>query len=211
MDWIKRTLPGAEFRLDEGGENDAGPVLTGYAAVFSTLSEDLGGFREQIRPGAFTKTLRERPDIRALWQHDAGMVLGRTRNKTLSLWEDEVGLGFRLYPPDSQWGRDAVESIRRGDVSEMSFGFRVVKDALVQTEPDVIRELVEVALHEISPVTFAAYTATEVDLRALLGAEYDTENALSTTEAALLLRAARMGIKVGSRGAALHSHSGAAK
>lgn len=160
------TLPvKTEIRADE----DSGRIV-GYAAVFNSLSEDFGGWREIVRPGSFTKTLREKRDIRALWNHETSYVLGRTLNGTLTLREDENGLRVEITPPDTQWASDLVTSIRRGDVSQMSFGFRTVRDNWRTDSNDTgtLRELLELELHEVSPVTFPAYGATDVQVRAFM-------------------------------------------
>lgn len=139
--------------------------ISGYAAVFNRMSVMLGRFREQIAPGAFAESLRE--DVRALWQHDSAQVLGRTRSGTLSLWEDERGLGFELQPADTQAGRDALTLIERGDVDQMSFGFNVLPQGDLWEEDDdglMIRTLTRVKLIEVSPVTFPAYPDTSVDI-----------------------------------------------
>jgi HK97 family phage prohead protease len=139
------------------------PVISGYAAVFNRPSEDLGGFVELIQPGAFAETIKT-ADIRALWQHDPAIVLGRTKNGTLRLEEDAVGLRIEIDAPDTQGGRDAVASIQRGDVDQMSFGFEVVREAWEQGAP-VKRTLVELKLFDVSPVTFPAYPQTSVAVR----------------------------------------------
>lgn len=165
----RRTLEASELRV-QAGENGSGPVIRGYAAVFGQWSENLGGFREQIRPGAFAKTIRE-GDVRALWNHDRLHVLGRTKNQTLRLREDDHGLLIEVDPPDSQWAQDAVTSIERGDVDQMSFGFKTIREEW-GSEPsedgegyEARRTLVEVRLIEVSPVTFAAYPQTTVQVR----------------------------------------------
>lgn len=140
--------------------------LQGYAAVFNQLSEAMWGMRERIRPGAFAKTIQE-GDIRAVWNHDPAHVLGRTKNGTLDLREDEHGLWVEIRPPETNWANDALESIRRGDVDQMSFGFETVRDYWEGEEGQQIRTLVEVRLFEVSPVTFPAYPQTEISLRSL--------------------------------------------
>lgn len=152
-----------ELRADGEGEER---TLKGYAAVFNQLSEPMWGMREKIRPGAFAKTIQE-SDIRAVWNHNADLVLGRTKNGTLSLREDEHGLWVEIRPPATNWATDYLESIRRGDVDQMSFGFETVRDYWEGEEGQQIRTLVEVRLFEVSPVTFPAYPQTEVSLRAL--------------------------------------------
>ena len=152
-----------EFR-DEGGVK----TLTGYAAVFNRLSEDLGGFREKIAPGAFSKTIKE-SDIRALFNHDPNFVLGRTKNNTLSLMEDDRGLRVSIKPPDTTWARDLQLSIQRKDIDQMSFGFRVLRDKGEEVETDkegnIVVTLKEVRLFDVSPVTFPAYPQTKISAR----------------------------------------------
>lgn len=158
-----RAFPVAELRVLRDG--DKPPILVGHAAVFNVLSEELFGFRERVLPGAFTKSLGD--DIRALWNHDSSHVLGRTKNGSLSLVEDAVGLAITIRPPDTQMARDALVLIERGDVSQMSFGFRTISDRWHIEEAQEIRELVEVKLFDVSPVTFPAYPQTDVALRSL--------------------------------------------
>jgi HK97 family phage prohead protease len=164
METERRTMNVRELRVLDG---DGGPRIEGYAALFDAPSEDLGGFVESIKPGAFTRTLQE-GDARALWQHDTSYVLGRRKSGTLELAEDEVGLRFRATPPDAQWARDALVSIRRGDVDQMSFGFRVPQDGdrWWNVAGMTHRELLDVELLDVSPVTFPAYPQTTVSVRA---------------------------------------------
>ncbi|MDI3341601.1 MAG: HK97 family phage prohead protease [Sphaerobacter sp.] len=148
---------------------DGTPRIVGYAAVFDVPSEDLGGFTEIIRPGAFRKTLQDGADVRALWNHDPNWVLGRTKAGTLKLAEDERGLRIEITPPPTAWARDLMESIRRGDVDQMSFGFWTVRDRWSSDETGrVTRELIEVKLFDVSPVTFPAYPQTEVQVRSAI-------------------------------------------
>jgi uncharacterized protein len=145
------------------GESGAA-TLAGYAAVFGEWSEDLGGFRERIAPGAFQSTLSG--DVRALWNHDPAFVLGRTTNGTLRLHEDDRGLKIEIDPPSGALFSSFLENVRRGDVSQMSFGFSVVEDEKSFDENGKrLRTLKSVRLHEVSPVTFPAYPQTEVSLR----------------------------------------------
>ncbi len=165
VDYDVRTLSNAELRAEL---MDDGPSrIVGYAVVWDSLSEDIGGFRERFQRGAFRL---EEVDVRALWNHERMFVLGRTTNGTLRLEDDEHGLRVEIYPPDTSWARDAMVSIARGDVSGMSFGFRVPDGGDRWTvEDDVPVRVVERAeLIEVSPVTFPAYTATSVAVRSAL-------------------------------------------
>lgn len=148
-------------------EDGVAPKLVGHAAVFNVLSEDLGFYREKIAPGAFRKTIRE-ADVRALFNHDPNFVLGRTKNGTLKLKEDDIGLYVEITPPNTQWARDLMETIRRGDVDQMSFGFQVVKEDWEEDNEKTTRILKEVKLFDVSPVVFPAYSATDVQVRSLL-------------------------------------------
>lgn len=161
----RRYLPIGELRvMSETG------VIEGHAAVFNELSQDLGGFREQIAPGAFAKTIKE-ADVRALWNHDPNYVLGRNKAGTLEMEEDEKGLKVKIHPPKATWADDLRESIKRGDVSQMSFGFRTIKDHWEERDgAEVIRTLLEVQLFDVSPVTFPAYLKTDVSARAISAA-----------------------------------------
>lgn len=156
----------AELRIAPEGDKR---TIQGYAAVFDSMSQPLGAFREVIRKGAFKKTVRE-SDIRALWNHDPNYVLGRKSARTLRLEEDDKGLQTRIFPPSTTWANDLMTSIERGDVSQMSFGFQMVKDRWLDPGKDglPVRELLEVRLFDVSPVTFPAYQQTEVHVRALM-------------------------------------------
>lgn len=138
--------------------------ITGYAAIFGVLSEDLGGFRERIEPGAFSGTIGG--DIRALWMHKDEYPLGRTAADTLRLSEDDTGLSIEIDPPDTQWARDAMVSMQRGDVNQMSFRFDTLRDQWFEDQDgQVIRTLLDVKLYEVSPVTFPAYPQTSAQVR----------------------------------------------
>ena len=157
-------LTDVEIRAASEGE---GRTLTGYAALFDVESQDLGGFIEVIRKGAFSKTISE-SDIRALWNHDDNFVLGRKKSGTLRLEEDDTGLRVEIDVPDAQWALDLAGSIERGDVDQMSFAFRTIRDAWTRREgsPE-LRELLEVKLYDVSPVTYPAYEETEISVREL--------------------------------------------
>lgn len=136
------------------------------AVPYGELSVDLGGWREVIVAGAFPVD----GDIRALWQHEAAMVLGRTVAGTLELRADDSGIYAESTPPDTAWARDAMVSIERGDVTGSSFGFYVDEDEWILTEREVIRRVKRGRLIEVSPVTFPAYPTTSTSVRDMAAA-----------------------------------------
>lgn len=142
----------------------AGVKLIGYAAVFNTLSHDLIGFREKIEPGAFAESIKK-DDIRALFNHDSGQVLGRSTAGTLRLSEDSWGLAFEIDLDDTQLGSDLLRSVGRGDISDMSFKFRTKEDQWEHLDNTSVRTLLKVQLFDVSPVTFPAYPRTDVSVR----------------------------------------------
>lgn len=144
--------------------------LVGYAAVFNQLSEPLGNFRELIRPGAFTRTLQAGADVRALVDHDPSRIIGRTKSGTLQLREDNRGLLANIDLPDTSVGHDLYESVKRGDLSSMSFGFRSIEDTWPTRDR---RELIQCDLLDVSVVTFPAYPQTEVQVRGATGEKVD--------------------------------------
>ena len=142
-------------------EEADGMHLEGYAALFNSRSENLGGFTETIKPGAFRASLKARNDIKLLWNHDTGAVLGSTRAGTLTLVEDERGLKVSATLPNTSYGRDASELIKRGDVSAFSFGFSMpARGGDEWNSEGTERVLKSVRLHEVSLVAFPAYPET---------------------------------------------------
>jgi uncharacterized protein len=144
--------------------------LSGYAARYNVLSEDMGGWRERIMPGAFARALREHQDVAHLHNHDASRLLGRTTAGTTELTEDEQGLHFRTLLPNTSVARDLEENLARGEVTGNSFGFVATRSAWVD-DPKAddesmrcIRELHDVDLFDVSTVTFPAYPHTSVSL-----------------------------------------------
>ncbi len=171
-----RAFPLVELRVV--GEGAEIRKITGHAAVFNQLSDDLGWFREKIDPGAFRDTIPV-ADVRALMNHDPNYVLGRNKAGTLTLAEDERGLAIEITPPDTQWARDLMTSMDRGDIDQMSFGFRVIKERTEGTFEDPVRVLEQVELFDVSVVTFPAYPQTTAEVRTRfenLAAEGDREN-----------------------------------
>lgn len=161
-----RTLP-FEMSVEQRAEDEPKRII-GHAAVFEVLSQELGyftRFREKIARGAFDDALND--DVRALFNHDANYVLGRTTNKTLILSVDERGLKVDITPPDTQVARDLMVSIQRGDINQMSFAFTVAEDEWFEDKDEnVTRTILKIdRLYDVSPVTYPAYTQTDVSAR----------------------------------------------
>ena len=158
-------VTGLEIEAREDGKRR----LRGHAAVFNQLSEDLGGFREQITPGAFVEAI-EKDDVRLLINHD-GLPLARNRSGTLRLAEDARGLAIEAdldeSDPDVQ---RLLPKLARGDVSQMSFGFSVKpagQDWAKDDEGRTVRTLKKLRLFDVSVVTYPAYPQTDVAVREL--------------------------------------------
>lgn len=159
---------GVKLGSPELRESGTFPKIVGYAAVFNVLSEPLFmGVREKIRPGAFARALSEGQDVRGLVDHKPAMILGRTKAGTLRLSEDQHGLRYEIDPPDTQLGRDTIVSLRRKDLDQSSFGFRVKEEEYNIKDDVVTRELLDVDLFDVSVVTYPAYTQTSVAVRSL--------------------------------------------
>lgn len=140
--------------------------LRGLAVVFNSETTIGTWFREVIRPGALTKTLGER-DVKMLWNHDSNFPMGSTKAGTLGLYESARGLEVDNDPPTQGMYAGFVEAIERGDVSQMSFGFQVIRENVIEEEGKLpLREITEIKLYEVSPVTFPAYADTEISARA---------------------------------------------
>lgn len=163
MDEIeRRTVPTGEVRMMED-ESKPGKIR-GYAARFNAMSEPMWGFRERILPGAFAGVLKD--DVRALFNHSPDSVLGRTASGTLRIGEDDQGLWYEIDLPDTTLGRDLAELVRRGDVSQSSFGFTVLDDERKIEDGEYVRVIKAVKrLYDVSPVTYPAYTQTTAKVR----------------------------------------------
>ena len=155
------------YELRQGGSNR----LSGYAAVFNAVSRDLGGFTESIRPGAFTRSLKDSNNVLALYDHDRKSILGRVGAGTLKLEQDRRGLKFQIDLPDTSIGKDLAVLVERGDVAGASFAFSVPKsgDAWNRRNGVAHRELIDVNLHEITITGTPAYPDTSVAKRGMPG------------------------------------------
>lgn len=148
--------------------------IAGTAAVVGTLSENLGGFYEEIAPGAFDKALKV-SDIRALFNHSTNYVLGRVKARTMRVWADSKGLHYEI-PKMPASRADVLEAIERGDVTGSSFSFRVAErgDSWATRNGQRVRTITEFAeILDVGPVCMPAYNATLVSARALSLAKSD--------------------------------------
>lgn len=162
---MESTVEKRSFQVELRASED-GNKIVGRAAVFNKWSEDLGGFREQILPGAFANALKK-SDVKALWNHDSNIVLGRSKAGTLKLEEDDKGLNIEIDPPS--WAGGYIETIKRGDVTEMSFAFIVAKGGDEWNDEHNKRTITEYEeIMDVSPVTYPAYPQTSVKVRALI-------------------------------------------
>jgi HK97 family phage prohead protease len=154
--------------------------LAGYAAIYNSPSQDLGGFVERIMPGAFTRALTKPDHIRALYEHDQQRMLGRVGSGTLKLEENTKGLYFELSLPDTSYARDLGVLVERGDLNGCSFGFRVPAggDLWEMRNGQLMRDLINVDLHEITITGNPAYLDTSVAVRSM--EEWQRNEYLST-------------------------------
>lgn len=137
--------------------------MVGHAAVFDKPTR-IWDFNEVVRKGAFLETLAD--DVRALFNHDPNWVLGRTIPQTLQLAEDDKGLEVRITPPDNQWANDLLVSVKRGDISQMSFAFEIKEENWIFNDNELpLRELRKVKLYDVSIVTYPAYEETDISVR----------------------------------------------
>ena len=147
-----------EVRVAKGDEP---PTIKG-TLPYNSPSEDLGGFREVLKPGCFKSSLKSR-DVIALWSHDSSRPLASTRNGSLRLKDGPEGLEIEFdIDQRISWARDAYLSIKNGNLSGLSFGFLCEKEAWPSAS---LREVISANLLEISPVVFPAYPSAGIAAR----------------------------------------------
>lgn len=172
--------------LNEISGYDSSNVVEGYALKFGTPSEDMG-FIETIDKRALEGV--DLSDVRLFLQHDENKLLARTKSDTLKLNIDETGLHFRALLPDTTLGRDTMEMVRRGDLSNCSFGFTVAKDSWSKVDGVNKRSIDKIKrMFEISLVSIPAYSDTDVAVakRSLANAELEHAKATLQLEVDLL-------------------------
>ncbi|MEM9019946.1 MAG: HK97 family phage prohead protease [Planctomycetota bacterium] len=180
----RRNLFGQEARAEGEGESRR---IVGYGAVFyrrgdpGTQYQLWSGAVERILPGAFDKTLKD-DDIRGLFNHSPSLLLARNTSGTMQLGVDARGLRYDMQPGKTSTASDVIEYLDRGDVSGSSIGFRAVEVDWTEEEIEGVkidvRNLIEIKLFDVGPVTFPAYTGTDAAMRSAQGldevrAEYD--------------------------------------
>lgn len=144
--------------------------IAGHAAVFDRLSKDLGGFVERVAHGAFKRSINSGADVRALFNHDPSLILGRSVSGTLKIGEDNIGLAYEINLGNQSYARDLYESIQRGDITQSSFGFFNSHDAWSRTDAGYpLRTLIENEINDgdVSPVTYPAYPDADSGVRAV--------------------------------------------
>jgi HK97 family phage prohead protease len=154
------------FKPEVRSEDGKPSTIKGYPIVFNAMSQDLGGFREIIQPGAVEFT----DDVRADFNHDSNFILGRVRSGTLSVTADESGVLMEVTPPDTTWARDLMASIERGDIDQGSFAFRVLPEGQSWEEAadgTLVRSLSKISVSRVSVVADPAYTQTSMQVRSM--------------------------------------------
>ena len=146
-------------------EADGNLYIEGYFAVYGSKYWLWDEAYETIEPGAFDG--QTEGDVRALINHDTGLVLGRTTAGTLELRTDEKGLWGRIHiNPNDQDAMNCYERVKRGDVSQCSFGFDITEQDVEYAEGQPTAwKIKAVKLYEVSVVTFPAYEDTSVEAR----------------------------------------------
>lgn len=161
------------FIEEENGKRYIEGVAAKYDVKSRPLRDERGNtFIEVIKRGAFTEVLKQEGlDVRALFNHNRNELLGRTSSGTLEVWEDEIGLRYKLEIPNTTLGNDIRELVKRKDIFENSFAFSIAEDGQEfskDAEGKTLREIKRIGgLYDVSLVTDAAYPSTEVALREL--------------------------------------------
>lgn len=165
----QRILPAEDLEL-RAEQTEEGRKLSGYGIVYNRKSQLIEGlFYEIVRPGAARKVLENNPDIKCAFNHSINHIFGRTKSGTLNIEENQTGVKYTANPPDTQWARDAIVSIERGDVDGSSFTFGVPEGGdkwTQQKDGTYLREIYEFnVIGEMGPVTNPAYLDTTTSVR----------------------------------------------
>lgn len=160
---VRKNVPIMERRTTTQRADVNGQTIAGYAAVFNSPSEDLGGFIEYIAPGAFDSVMND--DVRGFYNHDYNYLLGRASSGTLRLSTDERGLRYEIDLPNTTYANDLIELMRRGDVNQSSFAFMIESDSWSVKNKQNIRTITKISrLIDVAPVVIPAYPAATSQL-----------------------------------------------
>ena len=161
---MEKRIFNVETRVDS--TEDGKDVVVGYASVYDSRSNNLGGFYEFIERGAFTDELINNSDVRALINHDPNLILARNQAGTLKLSADERGLKYEFEMPETSYGKDLAISMKRGDINQSSFAFTVAEDDWSTDEDgNNIRTIKKIdRLYDTAIVTYPAYNQADSDL-----------------------------------------------
>jgi uncharacterized protein len=166
MSTLERRFVTGEVRAVSRGSQR---IISGYAARFNSPSSPLLGFIERCKPGCFSRAIREGQNVMCLQNHNVDLIMGRTKNGTLSLREDNLGLYYECILPETQQARDLHALIARHDISGCSFSFNVKRDQWGKErfngELMPSRDLLDVDLNDVGPVCQPAYEETSVTAR----------------------------------------------
>tara|TARA_R110000803_G_scaffold97074_1_gene165214 strand:- start:36 stop:1340 length:1305 start_codon:yes stop_codon:yes gene_type:complete len=161
-----------EFRMESAEQN--GNTIRGYAAIYNSDSEWMGGFYEQIERGAFDSVLDN--DVRAYFNHDENLLLGRVSSGTLRISTDKRGLFYEVDLPNTTYANDLTELMKRGDINQSSFAFLIEKDRWEQRDGTTYRIIEKVSrLLDVSPVSQPAYPDSTSELKRDLETEPKVE------------------------------------
>ena len=140
-----------------------GRKIRGYAAVYGSDSEWMGGFYEQIEAGAFDDVLDN--DVRAYFNHDENLILGRVSSGTLRISTDKKGLFYEVDLPNTTYANDLIELMQRGDINQSSFAFLIDRDRWEERDGKTYRIIEKVSrLLDVSPVAQPAYPEATSEL-----------------------------------------------
>jgi len=199
----RTTVQEATVEYRDMGNGEKKPVITGYAAVFSSESRNLGGFVETIHPSAFDEVLSTNPDVIGVFNHDRNLLLGRTGNGSMRLMKDPYGLRYEIMPNENtSIGRDVVQWVQDRTVVGSSFAFAIKRDGGDSWSTDAQkgirrREVRNIGLLEdVGPVVRPAYDSSSVVVsrRAIEMALGETFRPIQT-----MANAAKRGLKLAQR------------
>lgn len=172
-----RATPVGELRfVTDGGK----PRIDGRAILFDSWSVDLGGFKERMVPGSVTLDA----DLLALFDHATDKVLGRTSAGTMEVRQDQIGVAFTAYPPETTWAKDLQVSMTRGDIKGCSYRMMVEEDKwYLDMDGNVCRDVLKASVSELTVTSMPAYPETTAEARSHAAALAQTINADAKLEA----------------------------